>query len=379
MQIKLRWLQDDSMYDLPAQLFILLAFRKRYDYNNVNLEKRRFFMNKNKYMDEIEELNSQDTSSPELARKKQSGRKAVKSLFIFVLSVLCVIGIILIHRLHKDAVIDTTNKIRINRMTQPRKVHSQNPVLSPVSTVADTTSSARMSAEKKPVASIGQIPAEVRAERFPQKPMPTLQQATSTADEIPADVSPDSISETVMGITPTIGITVAKSNYSLRDALMFKEHFLKGLSCESDYRKLMNATHKTRQMQSTLNYLSPFCSDRGDMFADIRATFLQNKREALIAMYKLQNPAWLAYIKALFVSVIEVRRLNPKSTKPKDIIYKAQSELYHQNITKAETLLRALPQPMQDAMSDFFREAEIYMRADESLNKLILSFERQGE
>ncbi len=336
-------------------------------------------MNKNKYMDEIEELNSQDTSSPDSVRKKQSGRKAVKSLFIFVLSVLCVIGIILIHRLHKDAVIDTTNKIRINRMTQPRKVHPQNPVLSPATTNTDITQSTRFLTEKNAGSSISPIPSEVKSQSFSKKSMtPSMQQTTPSTDEIPTNVKTDVARPTDSGITPTIGITV-KTNYSLRDALMFKEHFLKGLSCESDYRKLMNATHKTRQMQSTLNYLSPFCSDRGEMFKDIRNTFLENKRDALIAMYKLQNPAWLAYIKALFVSVIEVRRLNPKSTKPKDIIYKAQSELYQQNITKAETLLRALPLPMQEAMGDFFRDAEIYMRADESLNKLILSFERQGE
>lgn len=319
-------------------------------------------MNKNKYMDEIEELNAQDIASESSSRTKKSSRKTVKSFFIIILSVLCIIGIVLIHKLHNESITNTSTQTRVSRIMSPRRTLATQSASLPAATVShfDTES---------PVS---------------QAVLPTIVSNETATLAIP-ETTPLSTDRTETIATPTSAVNLeipeadVNPSYSLRDALIFKEHFLKGITCNADYNKLMAVPNKTRRMQSVLNNLSPFCSGKDLALDNIREAFLKDKKRALIASYQAKNPQWLAYIKALFVSVIEVRRLNPTSTKPKDIIYKAQNELYRQNIAQAEKLLRTLPIPMQEAMNDFFREAEIYMRADESLNELILSFEGKGE
>lgn len=321
-------------------------------------------MNKNKYMDEIEELNVQDIASESSSHTKKSSRKTIKSFFIIILSILCIIGIVLIHKLHNESITHSSVQTRVSRIMSPRRTLT-------------TPSSASL-----PSSTVSHFETETNLN-------PTVLPTPGVSNETTALVLPETTTlstdraETSATPIASVGIEIPetdiKPNYSLRDALIFKEHFLKGITCNADYNKLMAVPNKTRRMQSVLNNLSPFCSGKDLALDNIREAFLKDKKRALIANYQAKNPQWLAYIKALFVSVIEVRRLNPTSTKPKDIIYKAQNELYRQNIAQAEKLLRTLPIPMQEAMNDFFREAEIYMRADESLNELILSFEGKGE
>ena len=325
-------------------------------------------MNKNKYMDEIEELNTNDIASAEPIRKKKSGHKTVKSFFIIVLSVLCVVGIVLIHKLHNEAVTNTSRPSRVGRIMTPGRTNTSAAVSS---TPLTPESSTDFHTGSDISASILPTSAESVKDSL------TLTETKQTLFE--KSETSSVLAQPIQSIQPIVSDTSVQSNYSLHDALIFKEHFIKGMSCNSDYNKLMSASKKTPYMQSVLNNLSPFCLGKDLPLHNIRETFLKDKKRALIADYQSKNPQWLAYIKALFVSVIEIRRLNPISTKPKDIIYKAQNELYHHNIIQAEKLLRTLPIIMQESMNGFFREAEIYMRADESLNELILSFEGKGE
>ncbi len=319
-------------------------------------------MNKNKYVDEIEELNATDTM--ERQTKRKSSRQTFKTLFIIILFILCVLGVTRIVKLHKEAASSLTERPQVNSV-MPRKM----PLLNATKSLANTSTSYIEIAEKKPAA--------------PSLNTPVLAQTK------PVDVKPDPI-KSVDAVVPTPSIPVTSTlpntppkpmviGYTLQDALTFKDNFSKGNSCETDYQKLLVSPYKTQAMQIVLNNLSPYCSSQADALANIRTTFLKNKKQALIAGYKANSPKWIAYIKAILVSTVEIRKLNPKTSKPKDIIYKAQNELYRKNVYQAEKLLRTLPAVMQEQMTDFFREADIFIRANDSLNDLILSFDKKGE
>ncbi len=320
-------------------------------------------MNKSKYVEEIEELNASDSS--EQKPTKKSSRKSLKTIFIVILFILCVMGLAMIHKLRKEASVTLLPKTQMSSILNRKMPLLNTPKQTPVEkTVTDSGSGDTTISETKP-----DIPSNKTA-------APIEQPITGIIVPIPAES--DKVAMTVPVTTPTI-TSKPSFDYTLNDAITFKEHFLKGLPCESDYNKLLSARYKSSETQEVLNNLLPYCNGQQNTITNIRNVFLKNKKQALIAGYKEKSPKWIAYVKAVLVSVIEIRKLNPTTGKPKDIIYKAQNELYKQNIDGAAKLLRTLPAVMQEQMSDFFREAEIYVRADNSLNKLILSFENKGE
>ena len=150
-------------------------------------------------------------------------------------------------------------------------------------------------------------------------------------------------------------------------------------NCKHDYQKLLNVPNKTTEALAVLNDLSPYCLNDQKPVLNVLEAFLKNKKEAIIAYYHKNNPAWLAYLKAIPISLIEIRRINPEKNTPKNILYKAQNELISQNVENAVNFVTQLPLEMQQKMDDFYREAAIYNRSLQSLDQLILSFERKGE
>ena len=142
---------------------------------------------------------------------------------------------------------------------------------------------------------------------------------------------------------------------------------------------MLNTTHKTALTDDVLNNLSPYCLSNQSAIKNVKDAFLKNKKKALIVYYKENNPTWIAYLKAIPASLVEIRKINPTEDTPKDLIYKAQNEIDSQNISKAIDLITKLPLTMQQKMTDFYREAAIYNRAKNSIDQLILSFEVKGE
>lgn len=320
-----------------------------------------------KYIEEIDELNANEHIHENTPKKTKNIRRVVRIFFIGFLSVLCIIGIVLIHKLHKDAQKNPSSTVtRFNRIVQ-----SKMPSLTPTGKGLVLSDKSSNAVSPKSF-SVPTEPVFVPSDNIPIQSA-ALPELTPTSDVI-SDVQPSDVQEKAV-----VNVSRQKSDYTLHQALMFKEHFLKGQTCTQDYQQLMNTQYKTPEMLTVLNNLSPYCANTASARQNIKHVFLKEKKRALIAGYEMKDVQWVAYVKALVVSVIEIRKLNPTTSKPKDIIYQAQNELYHQNIRQAVALLKTLPPHMQDAMSHFFREADIYIRADDSLNKLILSFESAGE
>ncbi|MBQ9090102.1 MAG: hypothetical protein IJY58_03545 [Alphaproteobacteria bacterium] len=324
-------------------------------------------MNK-KYIEEIDDLNANEQIHEPSVKKPKNIRRIMRTFFIGFLSVLCLVGIVLIHKLHKDSQKHpSTGVTHFNRI-----VNTKLPVLAqPIKSISSSVKS--LETVNQPAFPVTQEPAFLSP--TPSAPSSDNISELTTPTDTPAVALPVSDKTDAK----QVAIPVKKTDYTLQSALIFKEHFLKGLPCVQDYQRLLSAQYKTPEMMTVLNNLSPYCASETGVRQNIKDIFLKEKKRSLIAGYEMKNAKWLAYVKALVVSVIEIRKLNPTTSKPKDIIYQAQNELYHQNIRQAVALLKTLPPHMQDAMSHFFREADIYIRADDSLNKLILSFEHAGE
>lgn len=313
-------------------------------------------MRKHKYMDEIDELGNRDGVADETPTKGHSTRKLLRMTSIVVLSVLCLTGGVLIHQLNHEKNKHHMKRTPINHMIakkMPLIKKEPTPAYPVPATIAD--SSLLSTTVSAPIVSHEPEPARI------------IPNETNVSDVKEYSSENQQVN------------SFSNSDYSMQQALKLKDRFLMGSSCYADYQELMRIADKTPQMKEVLNNLSPYCMRLIPANVAVKNAFLKNKRQALVAMYQAKSPLWLSYLKTVLVYLVEIRKLNPTTSRPKDLLYKVQNEIYQNNIIQADKLAKQLPMHMQRALPDFFREAEIYLRAEESLNKLILSFEKEGK
>lgn len=307
----------------------------------------------------ITESLSSDT--PKKPRSKHLSR-IVKPVLITILAMICLSGGIVLHKIHNietQRILSQKNKV----LKYERQIPSH------ISKTKNTT---------KPVVPFKEIISSIE--------QPAIHEASISSIHTPSDepiVDQSQVEENPPSANEEAPLNVQEQpkmdGFSLADAILFKEHFLTEESCFDDYQKLLNASNKTILARDVLNNLSPYCLSNQSAIKNVREAFLKNKKNALIVYYKENNPNWLAYLKAIPAILVEIRKINPTNSKPKDILYRAQNEINSQNISKAIDLITKLPLSMQQKMTDFYREAAIYNRAKNSIDQLILSFEVKGE
>ncbi len=318
--------------------------------------------------DEIEKLNDHFSNSEDAPTHSKGVSRILKPTLITILSLLCLTGGIVLHKLHKtDGETLSTKKYEsysvstsLNLLKENTAIPSDNPLKS--STTLSTLTS---------LSPVKTVPDPLLIEN--ETPMNTLAEKT--------DVTPTTLETSPLPIETAKPVSQPSflDGFTLGDALKFKENFLAENDCSSDYQKLLNVPNKTTQALAVLNDLSPYCLHNQKPVQNVLEAFLKDKKEAIIAFYKHNNPAWLAYLKSIPISLIEIRRINPIKNSPKNILYKAQNALISQNVENAVNLVTQLPLYMQQKMDAFYREASIYNRSLQSLDQLILSFERKGE
>ena len=324
--------------------------------------------------DSIDKNNEHFSNAEDMVSKPKGISRILKPILITLLSILCLTGGIVLHKLHsvetkmnsKNSYGSYTASSSLSLLKENTSIPLDNP-LNPLSTIS-TINNLSINEEEN-------LTKSNKSEEIPQ---------ANLQDEIlaQAPVLEPAVSEEANGpINPAKNISTLSflDGFTLKDALEFKENFLAENNCKNNYQKLLNVPNKTPEALAVLNDLSPYCLNDQKPVLNVLEAFLENKKEAIIAYYKKNNPAWLAYLKAIPISLIEIRRINPQKDTPKNILYKAQNELLSQNVENAVNFVTKLPLEMQQKMDEFYREAAIYNRSLQSLDQLILSFERKGE
>ncbi|MGN1063618.1 MAG: hypothetical protein ACI4QM_04785 [Alphaproteobacteria bacterium] len=168
-----------------------------------------------------------------------------------------------------------------------------------------------------------------------------------------------------------------RSDYTLQDALIFRDHFLSEQSCANDFRKLILTDVKTFQMQEVITKTSYFCLSEPTVSDDLTAAFATAKKKALIRYYENQQPAWKGKIRAFLSSLIKVRNLNPTGSQVPDLLDKAHNALDGKNMTLCLETLNYLPETIKPIFARFSADAVRYTDAAGALDALILSYEKE--
>ena len=294
-------------------------------------------------------------------------RRFLKSVFVIILSLVCVFVGILIYHLHtpieKTPVKQATyhpsvqHNFKVNRTPVFPSVTSNLPVDSeesftdlPISEETDVSADA---------------PATIR-------PEPSRELSETTIVE---PVKTEFVKNPAIMAEPV----ALKSTISLTDALSLRDHLLTGDSCLADLQIIMKSEiPNAREKEELVDRLMPICTSRS-AFKDLQILFNKNRKSALMTYYRLNNPSWLAYLKAFGTSLVDIRRIHPLKKRAKDIIFQAQDAMVQKRIGLAVHYVKELPPAIQADFYEFMGLAESYLSAQKAAEKLVLSFDGKGE
>ena len=282
-----------------------------------------------------------------------SVRRFIRSVLVVLMSFVCILVGVLIYQLHAP--------LEDLHMTEKPVYDGR-----PIGTVA-------VPAVQPDIKSTGAVKTDPIQETAPAKDehiaLPSKQ--TETPKQIAVFTEPEP--EPALPDVPAL---------TLGEALRLRDHLNDGVSCTGDLQRIL----KTRLVladealkEELIERLIPVCTGDDIMLREMNRVFVQEKKQALMTYYKMNNPRWLAYLKAIGSAVVDIRRVHPVKQKPKDIVSLAQNALNMHDVAQAVAQVRKLPPAMQDEFRTFVALAETYTAAERVAEDLILSFERKGK
>lgn len=285
----------------------------------------------------------------------RSFRRFFKSVLVVFLSVLCVGAGVLIYQIHHR--LDQFHPILPTLRPAPLAPLSQRPEPATPSINQTATESNRV------------LP---NAEKQLSESKQGLARITSE-DTAVTVIEPDPAANIEKQPEPSLPV------FTLRDALTLRDHLNSAVSCREDLQTLLKSRIPGDEWNSMVEKLTPICVTDKTIMTEMNTLFRRNKKRAVIAYYHKNNPWWLAYLKAVSVAIIEIRRINPQTETPSDILSAAQNQLAQRDIGGTADLIRKLPSEMQTAFQPFLDKADDYKAAQQEVDRLILLFERKGK
>ena len=192
---------------------------------------------------------------------------------------------------------------------------------------------------------------------------------------IPDEMDKKEVSEDILEEQIEIALSDTPTHiYSLKDALIFRDHFLSEKPCGDDFRKLILSDNERSVVQEVIKSTSYFCLTTNNVYGELDNVFKQAKQNALIKYYYMQDSEWLAKIKSIAVRIIQIRDLNPSSDNVPAILDRIQNTLIEKNISQTVELIATLPDYLQPEFETFLEKAKNYADASAALENLILSY-----
>ncbi len=314
-----------------------------------------------------------EKNTPQNNTSKSLGKRR---FVVMILSILFVIGGVAILRLHRPEATPAS-------FARPVKT------IKPFAPIATRTVPEKTPATETVVETVTTQP-ETDIEDV--TPAPATAPAWSTPTETPIEpitaVEPEKTTEQTTPTEPTQTmaaqalpkalekhILLAAGTAKLGDMLALRDDFANNDPCVTGYQNLLTLEPRTPLLQNAIDALTPFCTKPEPVLQSLTQTFSKSKKRAIMAYYKAKYPRWW-FIKAIPVSVIEIRRLNPKNSRPIDNLYRAHNALLRQDIEQSIRFIDALPPLMRTQMEEYVHVAKLYNNARTALDAVILSFEK---
>lgn len=306
-----------------------------------------------------------------------SVKKFMKSVLVVLLSFVCICVGVLIYQLHEDfhPVYGKTE-----REKAPPKALS--PTLSKKVSVAPVRVVPEQKTDVAPVVKVEKAEKQPDLLEKPMMSMPmefkTEEPKTVMTEEPKTETPPEPVK--VKEEKTTKEEIVPEKVLPLSVALDLRDKLIMGETCVSELSLLMSEKLPEKADKTKiLNALFPVCTDTS-AYNDLKNVFNQEKKGALTTFYRMTSSnKWTAYMKAVWTTLVDVRRLNPVKKRPKDIVSLAQNALNQYNVSEAIILIETLPPEMQADFQGFLGQAKAYILAQEAVDSLVFAYEMGGK
>ena len=299
-----------------------------------------------------------------------SVKKFMKSVLVVLLSFVCICVGVLIYQLHEDFHPVYGKKTDVRPVVSVKSETKSLPIVAVPKReiLPNPEKQVKMPVLKVPETPMMSMPIEVKTEE--PKTLKVAEPKPETKPE-PAKVKEEKTAKEENVPEKVLPLSVA---LELRDKLTMGETCVGELSLLMS-EKLPEKADKTK----ILNALMAICTDVS-AYEDLKSVFNQEKKDALTTFYRMTSSSkWTAYMKAIWTTLVDVRRLNPVKKRPKDIVSLAQNALNQYNVAEAIILIEQLPPEMQADFRGFLGQAKAYVLAQEAVDSLVFAYEMGGK
>lgn len=179
--------------------------------------------------------------------------------------------------------------------------------------------------------------------------------------------------EEVKPIMPEPEFIPVPQRSEMEKALALRDDFLMGRDCFSSYNIVIN-TAKSKAIPNVIEKVAAFCVNGNNTYKELEKNFTSNRKKALSVMYRESNTSWMGRVQSMTVQIIQIRDLNPKGIKPRNLLDRAHNALDNREIEESVVILEKLPPKTLNEMTPYIQSAEDFIEAKHALDQLILSY-----
>ncbi len=191
-----------------------------------------------------------------------------------------------------------------------------------------------------------------------------IQETPSVTNEIEEIVQP----EPVVSQKSQSGDTISDNSLTL--ILELKDAFKNGENCRPLLEKLIAKPDLSPELERKLVWLLQICLEP-NLNKQLASAFSAQKRTALLRIFQIQYPTYIAYLKLIPYFLVDVRKLNPTGHGPIDTLDKIQNAIQTNQPELVLELLSQLPKSVQSTFYDVKTLAQAQIKLDEELNHLM--------
>ena len=162
----------------------------------------------------------------------------------------------------------------------------------------------------------------------------------------------------------------ATMNYSLLKAIELRDALKNGGDCRVLLEELIAMPDKTPEMDQALMDLLKSCLDR-PINGQMKQAFYATKKRAILRIFQAQYPSYLAYLKALPYFLVDIRKKNPTTDTPLDILDRIQNAVEEERPQLVLTLIPELPENVQATLHEVTQLAVAEADLNKTLNQLM--------
>ena len=162
----------------------------------------------------------------------------------------------------------------------------------------------------------------------------------------------------------------SSNSYSVLKAIELRDALKSGSDCRPLLEELIALPNKTPEMDQALMKLLQSCLDR-PITGQMKQAFYAAKKRAILRIFQAENPTYIAYLKALPYFIIHIRKKNPTTNAPLDILDRIQNAIDEERPQLVLKLIPELPENVQATLHDVTQLAEAEFNLNKTLNQLM--------